>query len=111
VVRNLLENALAAVAARSGGTIAIDARRTNGEVELAVRDTGVGFKAADRGLLFRKFSRLYSAGSANQGTGLGLFIVKRLMELAGGRISAHSEGEGRGAEFVLAWPAVPMEKT
>lgn len=111
VVRNLLENALAAVAAKNGGTIAIGARRTNGEVELSVRDTGVGFKAADRALLFRKFSRLYSGGGANQGTGLGLFIVNRLMQLAGGRISAHSEGEGQGAEFVLAWPAAPLEKT
>src|SRR5262249_10664654 len=90
VVRNLLENALAAVAAKNGGSIAIEARRAGDEAELSVRDTGVGFKAADRALLFRKFSRLYTGAGGNQGTGLGLFIVKRLMQLAGGRISAHS---------------------
>jgi signal transduction histidine kinase len=110
VVRNLLENALSAVAADGGGTIAIGARRVNDEVELTVRDSGVGFKPADRALLFRKFSRLHAGGGGNQGTGLGLFIVNRLMQLAGGRVAAHSEGEGRGAEFVLAWPSAPVEK-
>lgn len=109
VVRNLLENAFAAVAPAGGGKVTITARRLNGEVELTVRDSGVGFKPADRALLFRKFSRLH-AGGGNQGTGLGLFIVNRLMQLAGGRIEAHSEGEGRGAAFVLAWPAASVEK-
>ncbi len=110
VVRNLLENALAAVSPGGGGTIAIGARRLNDEVELTVSDSGVGFTPADRALLFRKFSRLHAGSGASQGTGLGLFIVNRLMQLAGGRVAAHSEGEGRGAQFVLAWPAAPVEK-
>lgn len=110
VLRNLLENALAAVPAGGGGKIAIGARRVNDEVELTVRDSGVGFRPADRALLFRKFSRLHAGSGANQGTGLGLFIVNRLMQLAGGRVAAHSGGEGQGAQFVLAWPAAPFEK-
>ncbi len=110
VVRNLLENALAAVAATGGGKISIQARHAEGEIELTVRDSGVGFKQEDQALLFRKFSRLHAGSAGNQGTGLGLFIVNRLMQLAGGRISASSEGEGRGATFVLAWPAAPTEK-
>jgi signal transduction histidine kinase len=111
VIRNLLENALAAVAPAGRGKISIGARRLNDEVELTVRDSGVGFKPSDRALLFRKFSRLHAGSGASQGTGLGLFIVNRLMQLAGGRVAAHSEGEGRGAEFVLAWPSAPVEKS
>ena len=105
VVRNVLENALAAVAPVGGGRIVMSARRVGAEAELSVRDSGIGFRAADQTQLFRKFSRLNAgAGSSYYGTGLGLFIVKRLMQLAGGRVSARSEGLGRGAEFVLAWP-------
>ena len=105
VVRNVLENALAAVTPVGGGTVSLSASRAGDEVELRVKDSGIGFKPTDQAQLFRKFSRLNAgAGSSYYGTGLGLFIVKRLMQLAGGRVSASSEGEGRGAEFVLTWP-------
>jgi signal transduction histidine kinase len=77
-----------------------------------VRDSGVGFKPDDSAKLFTKFSRLHpGTGSTHHGTGLGLFIVHRMMQLAGGRVSAHSDGEGRGAQFVLAWPVAPAERT
>jgi len=110
VIRNLLENALAAVAPAGGGRIALEARRRDDEIELAVRDSGVGFKPSERALLFRKFSRLHpNGGSSYHGTGLGLFIVQRLMQLAGGRASARSDGPGQGAVFVLAWPAAPQD--
>ena len=104
VVRNVLENALAAVAPVGGGTVLLTARQAGDEVELVVKDSGIGFRPADQTQLFRKFSRLNAgAGSSYYGTGLGLFIVKRLMQLAGGRVSARSDGVGKGAEFVLAW--------
>lgn len=112
VVRNLLENAIAAVTPVGGGTISLSARRTDGEVELSVRDTGVGFRPADGSRLFEKFTRLHPGGGSSYfGTGLGLYIVRRLMHLAGGRVSAHSEGVGQGAKFVLAWPVAPAEPT
>jgi signal transduction histidine kinase len=112
VVRNLLENAIAAVTPVGGGTISLTARRTGGEVELSVRDTGVGFRPADGARLFEKFTRLHPGGGSSYfGTGLGLYIVRRLMQLAGGRVSAHSEGVGQGAQFVLAWPVAPAEPT
>ena len=105
VVRNVLENALAAVAPVGGGKVTLTARAVEDEIELAVRDSGIGFRAADHEQLFRKFSRLNAgAGSSYYGTGLGLFIVRRLMQLSGGRVSASSEGLGRGAEFLLHWP-------
>lgn len=108
VVRNLLENAIAAVTPVGGGSISLAARRTDGEVELSVRDTGVGFRPADGARLFEKFTRLHPGGGSSYfGTGLGLYIVRRLMQLAGGRVTAHSEGVGQGAQFVLAWPVAP----
>jgi signal transduction histidine kinase len=108
VMRNLIENAFAAVAPGGGGSIALTARRLNDEVEVVVRDSGVGFNPSDRARLFRKFSRLHpGGGSTYYGTGLGLFIVRRLMQLAGGRVTAHSAGLGQGASFVLAWPIFP----
>jgi signal transduction histidine kinase len=106
VVRNILENALAAVAPVGGGKVTLVARAVGAEVELRVCDSGIGFRPADEDQLFRKFSRLNAgAGSSYYGTGLGLFIVRRLMQLTGGRVSASSEGLGRGAEFLLYWPS------
>jgi signal transduction histidine kinase len=102
VVRNVLENALSAVQG-AGGTIALGARAANGEVELTVRDSGVGFAPGSGARLFEKFTRLHGS-SGYYGTGLGLFIVRRLMQLAHGRVSAHSDGVGRGATITLAWP-------
>jgi len=109
VVRNLLENALNAVAPVGGGKIVVSSRRIGAEVELTVRDSGIGFRPTDERRLFEKFSRLNPGGGAGYyGTGLGLYIVQRLMQLVGGRVSAHSEGLGRGAEFVLVWPAAEL---
>ena len=106
ILRNLLENALAAVAPVGGGTITFSGKRVDGEIQLSVRDSGVGFRPADAARLFQKFTRLHPGGGGSRfGTGLGLYIVGRLMQLAGGRASARSEGVGQGATFVLSWPA------
>jgi signal transduction histidine kinase len=109
-VRNILENAIAAVSPVGGGTITVASRCSGQEVELTVRDSGVGFRPSDRSRLFQKFTRLHpGGGSSYHGTGLGLFIVKGLMQRAGGRVSAHSNGLGQGAEFVLTWPQASAE--
>jgi signal transduction histidine kinase len=106
ILRNLLENALAAVAPVGGGSISFPGRRAHDEVELTVRDSGVGFRPADAARLFQKFTRLHPGGGGSRfGTGLGLYIVRRLTQLAGGRVSAQSAGVGQGAAFVLSWPA------
>jgi signal transduction histidine kinase len=85
-------------------------QRIGSEVELSVRDTGVGFEPADREKLFEKFSRLHTdTGAHAQGTGLGLFIVKRLMQLTGGRVAAHSKGRDQGAVFSVFWPVASSE--
>ena len=106
ILRNLLENALAAVAPVGGGSIVFTGRRAGAEIQLSIRDSGVGFRPADAARLFQKFTRLHPGGGGSRfGTGLGLYIVSRLMQLAGGRVSAQSEGVGQGSTFVLSWPA------
>jgi signal transduction histidine kinase len=109
IVRNILENALAAVSPVGGGTITVSARTTGREITLAVRDSGVGFRPADGTRLFEKFTRLHpGGGSSHYGTGLGLYIVARLMRLAQGRVKAESAGVGQGACISLTWPAAPV---
>jgi signal transduction histidine kinase len=111
IVRNILENALAAVGP-TGGSVALRAEAAGGEVTLTVRDSGVGFRPADGARLFEKFTRLNPGdGGVRYGTGLGLYIVRRLMQLAQGRVSAESAGIGQGACFSLTWPAAPVPRS
>jgi signal transduction histidine kinase len=105
VVRNVLENALAAVKSAGGGHIGLSAHASAAEVELQVADDGIGFAPIESERLFLKFSRL--PGNSSYGTGLGLYIVRRLMEMAHGEVSARSDGPGRGACVRLTWPAAP----
>ena len=76
-------------------------------VEIVVADTGIGIKPDDLSRLFQEFVRLETNTSAVQratGTGLGLALTKRLVELHGGTIAAASEGEGRGSTFTVRLP-------
>ncbi len=74
-------------------------------LELTVRDTGIGIRAEDLGRLFQEFVQLESTqAQRHEGTGLGLALTKRLVELHGGRIWAESEGEGRGSTFTVVLP-------
>jgi two-component system sensor histidine kinase KdpD len=104
VLRNLLENAIAAVAPVGTGTIRILARESGEQVEVEIVDTGVGFDLADASRLFDKFNRTDPEYRSSERTGLGLNIAQRLMQLGGGDIRAHSEGLGKGASFCVVWP-------
>jgi signal transduction histidine kinase len=77
-------------------------------VEISVVDTGIGITAEDMIKLFQPFTQL-DPGLARQyhGTGLGLALTKRLVELHDGRIWATSEGKGRGSSFTVRFPLVP----
>jgi two-component system, sensor histidine kinase len=69
-----------------------------------VCDDGLGFPAELAGLMFDKFYRIGDElRRATPGTGLGLYIVKRLIEQSGARINAHSDGPGTGARFTITW--------
>ncbi|HJT76464.1 MAG TPA: PAS domain S-box protein, partial [Gemmataceae bacterium] len=100
VVGNLLTNAAKYTAA--GGHVWLSAGREGGEVVLRVRDTGVGIPPAMLGKVFDLFAQLdRSLARSEGGLGLGLTLVKNLVELHGGTVEAHSEGPGKGSEFVV----------
>jgi signal transduction histidine kinase len=105
VLRNLMDNAIKATGAKGGGTIHLSGRRGNGVVRVEVRDDGVGFAPEEGPRLFEKF---YRPGDelrrTSKGSGLGLYIVRRFVQLTGGRIAAHSDGPGKGAAFTVEWP-------
>jgi PAS domain S-box-containing protein len=100
---NLLSNAVKFTPA--GGRIQIRLQRANSHAEFTVSDTGKGI---DRKLLPYVFERFRQGDSSTTreygGLGLGLAIVRHLVELHGGVVHAHSEGEGKGAEFVVELP-------
>jgi signal transduction histidine kinase len=77
-------------------------------VEIAVADTGIGIKAEDLPKLFQPFTQLeHTLTKQAQGTGLGLALTRRLVELHGGTIWAESAGEGRGSTFTIRLPLRP----
>jgi len=103
VVTNLLDNAVKYTPA--GGRIDLEVGNEDSDAILRVRDTGVGI---DRETLPLIFDAFVQAGPTHQrsegGIGLGLTLVKRLVELHEGTVSAASEGPGRGSEFVVRLP-------
>jgi signal transduction histidine kinase len=103
LLANLLINA--AKYTPVGGQIEVCARRLNGNVVLSVKDDGIGIAPE---LLPNIFDLFVQGGQgidrAQGGLGLGLAIARRLAEMHGGTLTAHSEGHGRGAEFVLELP-------
>jgi len=103
VVSNLLNNA--AKYTEPNGTITISAASADGEVVLRVRDTGIGLSPEILPRIFELFVQENQALTRSQGgLGLGLAIVRTLVELHGGRVEALSEGQGHGSEFVVRLP-------
>lgn len=102
---NLLTNAVKFTPA--GGRIALDVRCPPGSVEVSVTDTGIGIDDAFLPHVFERFRQAdASLTRRHGGLGLGLSIVKNLVEMHGGTIEAHSDGAGTGARFVVRLPAV-----
>lgn len=106
VLLNILENAHEAMRPQGHGKLIVSALRHGDNVEVTIRDTGIGFAPQKTHDLFDKFYRTDDAYCGDKrGTGLGLYIVSRLMQLQSGHASASSEGEGFGAAFKLSWLA------
>jgi signal transduction histidine kinase len=105
VVGNLLDNA--AKYTPRGGEISLTGYCERGEVILCVRDTGIGISPEMLPRVFDLFvqSDLFLARSEG-GLGVGLTLARTLVELHGGSINAHSQGSGRGSEFVVRLPVV-----
>ena len=104
VVFNLVSNAVKFTP--SGGRVDISALSENGRVEIAVADTGSGIAADDLDTIFEEFEQT-SEGRQAEGTGLGLPLSRKLVELHGGRLWAESE-PGNGSTFLFTLPLEPQ---
>jgi CheY-like chemotaxis protein/nitrogen-specific signal transduction histidine kinase len=103
VVVNLLNNA--AKYTPAGGDIDLQARVVGEYAEIHVRDNGKGIERAALDRIFDLFIQLEpNAGGALGGLGVGLALVRRIVELHGGRVQAKSEGPGKGSEFIVRIP-------
>jgi signal transduction histidine kinase len=102
VIFNLLSNAVKFTPA--GGAVEIRAAHVDGEVRVTVTDTGPGIAREDHERIFEEFQQTAAGVEQREGTGLGLALSKRLVELHGGRIWVDSE-LGRGSTFVFTLPA------
>jgi signal transduction histidine kinase len=101
VIFNLISNAVKFTPA--GGAIEVDSSRVNGEVRVAVSDMGPGIAPQDRERIFDEFQQAEAGLDQREGTGLGLAVSRRLVELHGGRIWVESE-PGNGSTFVFTLP-------
>ena len=106
VIFNLLSNAVKFTSA--GGSVDVTAtRRANGEVRVSVADTGPGITEDDLGRIFEEFQQTEAGARQHEGTGLGLALSKRFVEMHGGRIWCDSE-VGKGSTFVFTIPAAAV---
>jgi signal transduction histidine kinase len=105
LVQNLLDNAAKFMGEQASPAVSIgsrDAVGPPGQVTLCVRDNGIGIDPAHQDRVFELFHRL---DSRVEGTGLGLALARRIVEIHGGRIWVESAGAGRGSTFCLTLPA------
>jgi signal transduction histidine kinase len=106
VLANLLNNA--AKYTPDGGQIWLTAEAAGGEAVVRVRDTGMGIAADLLPTLFELFTQGdRSLARSEGGLGIGLTLVKRLVEMHGGRVEVSSAGPGKGSEFTVRLPALP----
>ena len=105
IVLNLLSNAVKFTP--DGGSVTLSARRTQEGVEVAVSDTGIGIAAEDQAAVFEEFRQVgRDYLGKHEGTGLGLALARRFVELHGGRIAVTSV-PGRGTTFTFTLPQRP----
>jgi PAS domain S-box-containing protein len=105
VLSNLLNNA--AKYTDQGGKIWLTAERQGLDLIIRVKDTGIGIPEDKLNEVFEMFSQLQrSLEQTRQGLGVGLTLVKRLVEMHGGSIAVRSEGPGKGTEFLLRLPII-----
>ncbi len=106
---NILNNA--AKYTENGGRIELNAKQHGSEVLVSVKDTGVGIPADKLNTIFEMFTQVEGTLSrSNGGLGIGLSIVKRLVEMHGGTITCSSAGPGTGSEFIIRLPLAVGEQ-
>jgi signal transduction histidine kinase/DNA-binding NarL/FixJ family response regulator len=106
-IDNLVSNAIKY--SPIGGKIALLVSRDTGNTVIRVTDQGAGLSPEDLGRLFGRFQRLSAKPTAGESsTGLGLSIVKRIIDMHGGTVTADSPGPGQGATFTIMLPAAAV---
>ena len=108
ILSNLITNA--AKYTEKSGHIDISAVREGNEIVFRVRDTGVGIPKEALATIFELFSQVDGTLDRSRGgLGIGLTLVRRLVEMQGGSVQAYSAGNGRGSEFTVRLPATEAE--
>lgn len=103
VLGNLLNNA--AKYTDPGGKLGVSARRQGTDVEIRVRDNGIGIPPELLPRLFQLFTQVDGAAHRAQGgLGIGLALVRQLIQMHGGSVTAYSQGPGQGSEFLIRLP-------
>lgn len=105
VLQNLLDNAVKFMGQQPQPRVEIGACVHEGEVRCYVRDNGIGIEPRYHDKIFGLFERL---DATSDGTGIGLTLVKRIIEVHGGRIWVESAGSGHGSTFYFTLPAAPI---
>ena len=109
VVGNILGNAVKYTDA--GGRIVLTAGSVGELIEIRVKDNGIGIEPASLPAVFDLFTQASQLnGRAQTGLGIGLALAKRLVEMHGGEVQAHSDGPGKGSEFVVRLPRQMREE-
>lgn len=103
VIWNLLSNAVKFT--KGGGRVEVALERVDPYIQITVRDTGRGIKPEFLPHVFKRYHQADASGARRAGgLGLGLSLVRQLVELHGGNVAAESEGEGKGATFIVRLP-------
>lgn len=105
IITNLLSNACKY--SDDGSTISLGIAVVDNRAEIVVSDDGVGIKEADQALVFQRLFRSQSTATLHEGTGLGLYLIKKYLELMGGNVELYSR-EGQGTSFIVTLP-LPAE--
>jgi signal transduction histidine kinase len=106
-IDNLISNAIKY--SSIGGKIAVIVGQAPENTTIRVADEGAGLSPEDLGRLFGRFQRLSAKPTAGESsTGLGLSIVKRIIDMHGGQVTAESAGPGRGSTFTITLPAADL---
>lgn len=102
VIINLIDNAIKYT---TQGGVTLRLHNTGRALQLEVSDTGIGIDPADQKKIFQKFFRTDAANEiTREGTGLGIYVVKKLVEVQGGKIWFDSKGLGKGTTFYVSFP-------